>query len=715
MTAFLDAMRAKWAEYGNVESPALRHVWNQMQATLDYQSGPEALDVWPVIPCELGSGKTTAAKVWCAVKPFDENHPGVLIVVRTKDQADEYARDINAWSGVPCMAFAHHSGLPLADRQNLDILTSFPVLVVCHKSYENGLDDFAVDVSRIKFEKMHQFRRGQRGLVIIDESLDQVHEERIRRDVLKELMGRMPRAVEKAHPEAMRIIESINRVLREAPDEKHRTFSTDELLALTPFTAEQADAYLLAMWEQGLRHAKRVEPELRARLGQTLSALRRHLGAYRWSAGNGSRTALSGHRLLLLPPGTHGVVFDATARLNNVYTGRPAEFDVRQMTRVRDYSTVTIYEARTSGTGKTTAKMRGEKLATDTVAALAAHYGDRASERRVLVVVAQAGEDHFRKVGAAAGFAAFDTAHWNKIDGRNDWREYDTLVIATLPYATASLDLNTYMAVHDKELDDDALNAPPDEVKLVRENRIAAQLAQAMGRIRLRTMTKPDGTCEPCDIFLRLPNWRFMVDADRILDAVKRTLPGAQVLPWERATRKLPRAPKRTGARYDDAFITLVSEMTPGQVRYSDDIKQALGLRGRNAWARLSKAARTPGTSLHEAFAGLATFTEMPHGRGVALAVTRRPADGRVSLTPVPLPEPTLALTGRVPRAWKRIIEAGDVLAKGDRLTLAGPLLGDSRSGRHRTLSDLKGGRLVESLAANGLVVLEDGRTLARQ
>jgi hypothetical protein len=31
-----------------------------------------------------------------------------------------------------------------------------------------------------------------------------------------------------------------------------------------------------------------------------------------------------------------------------------------------------------------------------------------------------------------------------------------------LPYATDSLDLNTYMAVHEKELDDEALNAPPE-------------------------------------------------------------------------------------------------------------------------------------------------------------------------------------------------------------------------------------------------------------
>lgn len=105
----------------------------------------------------------------------------------------------------------------------------------------------------------------------------------------------------------------------------------------------------------------------------------------------------------------------------------------------------------------------------------------------------------------------------------------------------------------------------------------------------------------------------------------------------------------------------------------------------------------------------------------MALAVTRRPADGRVSLTAVnkataaPLPEPMPALRGNAPRAWKRIITAGDVLANGERLTLVGPLLGDSRSGRHRTLSDLKGGRLVDTLAAHGLVVLEDGRTLARE
>jgi hypothetical protein len=69
----------------------------------------------------------------------------------------------------------------------------------------------------------------------------------------------------------------------------------------------------------------------------------------------------------------------------------------------------------------------------------------------------------------------------------------------------------------------------PNEVMLVCENRAAAELAQAMGRRRLRTMTKEDGTCEPCDMFLRLPDERRLVDPDRVIDAVKRTLPAAAV------------------------------------------------------------------------------------------------------------------------------------------------------------------------------------------
>jgi hypothetical protein len=222
--------------------------------------------------------------------------------------------------------------------------------------------------------------------------------------------------------------------------------------------------------------------------------------------------------------------------------------------------------------------------------------------------VAKAGEEHFRKAGAAAGFAAFDVAHWNKIDGRNDWRDFDTACLATLPYATNSLDLSTYMAVRDAELDDDALNAPPDEVRLVRENRVAAQLAQAIGRIRLRTMTKSDGTCEPCDVFLRLPDWRRWVDADRVLAAVLSTLPGAQVAPWPAATRKklkppataLPDVVERLLALSAGAAVTAkalgathgtLQRVLEAATKKGDPVCRALAERG----VRLVRGASAPG------------------------------------------------------------------------------------------------------------------------
>src|SRR5262245_13498803 len=108
LNAFLDAMHSKWAEFGNVGSPALDRVWAQIAETLNSQTAEASLPR-PVIPAELGAGKTTAAKMWCSLLPSDEAHPGVLIVVRTIAQAEEFAKDVCEWSNWLGAAFAYHS------------------------------------------------------------------------------------------------------------------------------------------------------------------------------------------------------------------------------------------------------------------------------------------------------------------------------------------------------------------------------------------------------------------------------------------------------------------------------------------------------------------------------------------------------------------------------------------------------------------------------
>src|SRR5438445_5694815 len=146
---FLDAMRAKWAEYGNVGSPALDQVWIEIAETMNRQTAKPSLPR-PVIPAELGAGKTTCAKLWCSMLPTDETHPGVLIVVRTIAQANEYANDINAWSGSGS-ALAYHSELkPLPGPE---LLLHYPTLVVCHRGYELALDELLVEEPE-RYEKL---------------------------------------------------------------------------------------------------------------------------------------------------------------------------------------------------------------------------------------------------------------------------------------------------------------------------------------------------------------------------------------------------------------------------------------------------------------------------------------------------------------------------------------------------------------------------------
>jgi hypothetical protein len=110
-----------------------------------------------------------------------------------------------------------------------------------------------------------------------------------------------------------------------------------------------------------------------------------------------------------------------------------------------------------------------------------------------------------------------------------------------------------------------------------------------MGRIKLRTMTKPDGTCEPCDIFLRLPNWRFMVDADRILDAVKRTLPGASVVPWERASKRLKRDGRAPAAKKGvaAALVAYAGQMRRGTWEDVSEVRAQIGAKAHGTWFRV--------------------------------------------------------------------------------------------------------------------------------
>jgi hypothetical protein len=556
---FVSATRAKWAEFGNVCSPALDDVWHQIAETLNQQTSNPSLPR-PVIPAELGAGKTTCAKLWCSMLPR-AGHPGVLVVVRTVAQAEEYASDINSWAEAP-VAFAYHSDLK--PRPDLDSLRRYPVLVICHRNYELALDNLLVEEPE-RYKGLMQFGAEQRGLVIVDEALDQVYVASVSLEGLQRIPSLIDPRVLRSHLRAADIIGEAGRALLAAQDGNH-VVSTEALLARTGLSVEEGDAALVALWRD-VRGSNRVPPDNRRVVKEGLTALRRHLAAFRWSESSRRDRTLIGSRLLL-PPDAGQVILDATSKLNNVYLGRPDAYHLVPMAPVRDYHRVTLHVARTKGTGKWAMRKRGQKIIQETLDAVLAHYGDQTRQRRVLVVTNKDFERQVHEMWAKGGFASLDVAHWNKIDGRNEWRECDTLVILTLPWARVSVDLSTYMAVNGVELDDRELNAPPDEVRAIRETRIAAEIAQAIGRIRLRRMTSSDGSCEPCEVFIRFPHsFGVILDTDHVIEGLQRVVTGITVVDWEAVSEPRSREgrPGRVGAKIGDQLLALAGSMRSGE------------------------------------------------------------------------------------------------------------------------------------------------------
>jgi hypothetical protein len=379
--------------------------------------------------------------------------------------------------------------------------------------------------------------------VIVDEALEQIHEARLSRADLAYARAKIPMVTAKAHLGAIDVLGSIERALLVAPDDQERDLTVEEMLARAGVDAKEADALLVALWKD-LRVSRRIRPDNRAFVREALEAVRHHLAAHRWTAPGGvhgpEAAAVIGGKLLM-PPEAALVVLDATGDLNNVYRACPEFYQVRtDIERVRDYRNVTLYVTRTRQTGLVAMRKQGERIARETLDAVLAKYGDQARERRVLVVTNPGSEDTVRSVWGAAPFAEVQVAHWYDLDGRNEWSEFDTLVTLTLPYGSPSFDLTTFLLTHRTHLGD----APPAEVRAMREVRMAALVAQAIGRIRLRRVTSEDGSCAPCDVFLRMPNWDRVVNTDSILGHLRRALAGARVEDW-RSKAKTSKVPVR--------------------------------------------------------------------------------------------------------------------------------------------------------------------------
>ena len=100
-------------------------------------------------------------------------------------------------------------------------------------------------------------------------------------------------------------------------------------------------------------------------------------------------------------------------------------------------------------------------------------------------------------------------------------------------------------------------------------------------------MSSADGTCEPCDIFLRLPNFPGIANADKIMAGVVSTLPGVARAPWDKGSRRLKRwKPLYARASATDALVAYAEKMAPGSWEDAQAVRAKLGI-SHGTWFRV--------------------------------------------------------------------------------------------------------------------------------
>lgn len=646
-TVFVSAMTEHWqTTLGNVASAELQDVWRQMASTFNRQiinHGTPEGDRWKVLQPATGTGKSQGLAVYCSllsrntlmkpntgIEELDEGisalpHPGVLIVTRLIEQANEVANTINQLTG-KMVAVAAHSD----NRVPASELKTYPVVVITHAAYENGLDavnrtagDQGAARAALSWETYHAWGDSVRKLTVIDEALDIIQEAQIDLNKVRRLRAVIPFEVAEAFPRQMEAIACVEHMLSEmsrVAKEREANGYIERERVLWNGRVAMPVAYDMTELRKAINSLPldrqllgKEDARENARLRTLYSGILRDLQAtmeqWNWYTKKMSEHTLNTARLIV-PEGISGaVILDATASSNLIYKLFDERVDVIPVpSNARSYSNVSLHVSRGHAVGKSSmvanAKVQAPKLVSNLMDTLG-------PDRKVFVCCHKYVEPHL--ISLENGFAAFDVGHWGAIDGRNNWSEFDTAVIFGLPYRDNVWTANTFMAVRGLQ-DDNWLNADgqrpfkdyPDVRHALMVGQLVVSIVQAINRVRCRRVIDSAGNCPPTDVFILLPGDRT---GQEVLDGITKEMPGINVVDWAygEAKRKLRKA------NHEEALVRFAGAMSVGR-KSASDVCYHLGI-SRQHWDRMVNNMRNRASTLAERLSALGVYY-LTEGKG---------------------------------------------------------------------------------------------------
>lgn len=587
-------MTEHWINLGNVPSDNLRAVWKQMAHTFNRHieaAGTSQGNRWRVLRPPTGTGKTEGLALYCALlSKFseEEEFPGVIIIERQTSQADYLAIRINELADEQ-IAISYHSKNKTANH--ISVLQYYPVLVITHKAYELGLDSINKGVpDTSNWTNFHKWGLEGRKLIVIDESLDIIHQAQMTLDQVRLIQGNIPYEVLSEHPEIQKALYELEASLIQMDEaakqqkivcpsykdsEKMLTdtgISMPEYCDFTPLRRRLKD---IRFDQQLLAKADRDENKgIIKRYDRILKDVEMTIANWNYYARKGREHTINTADLIVPEDITGAVVLDATASSNLIYQLFDSKAEMIPLpAQARNYVNVTMHVSRGHAVGKT--KMR--KKADIESSQLANALSSEVRSDRSVFVCCQKDVEPFVYKHCNKLFKQFAVCHWGDVDGKNEWMEFDTAVIFGLPYRDNIWTANTFMALQGVQTTEwlrSEGNRPFRDYKDIRKElevgQIVVSVVQAVNRIRCRRVVDALGNCASCDVFILLPSGAM---ADSILDGIKREMPGIVIKDWNYDSAKR----QARNSDYEKALVSYMHNLGPGKYSMTE-VKKALGM-----------------------------------------------------------------------------------------------------------------------------------------
>jgi len=566
---YSESYNTVWTKkFHNVSSKALRDSWETLATAfndciLDNTENREIKR--RVVSMPTGSGKTTGLIHYLGMLPADVK---ALVVVFFIESADEIESKLNKITHNK--AIAVHSG---DNGKKISNITEQQVLIVTHSHYLNFMDG-----DHLK----------ERDLIIIDEAIDLLKEDKIDNDSIRRLKTVLDSVIYR-YPNAQREYENIDlilhlssriqdqidninnkyRALFELPDDltdlsklpllwkrehlidKSYGFENIKFDELRQIIKKENCRQILT-GKSGLQHE---ETEQKLQLNSYLTSIENILKDWFYYYGaNLGHSSLNNVSIKL--PEKSVVILDATATTNYIYKLFSDVVLYPDTANARNYSNVDLYLAQGLKVSKSSLMDNPQESAETLIENLKKNI---ARDSNVFIVTHKDLESHLK--GYELPFK-YDVNHFGNLTGKNEWQEYDTVVIYGIMYKPETFSINRQAVTTKYELLDDKTGKITTYIdiddkkvrKLITNTDLASEVIQAINRVRCRKVIDDEGNCDPTNIYLALPNGDV---GDTILESIVSHMKNIKINDWKFDTKLTRTSSKRS--KYIEPIIGYVN------------------------------------------------------------------------------------------------------------------------------------------------------------